>query len=105
MMERFKRGFIEEVRKLHERSLSWEQLESFGLEYRRIAEYLQGKHSYERAVELCRNDLVKFSKRQMTWFKRDQRIHWVTDDDEAQQLVSEWLVKRAEPDGTRGARS
>ncbi len=98
LTERVKRGMVEEVKRLHEQGVSWEKLESFGLEYRRIAEYLQGKLTYEQAMERLRQDIVKFSKRQMTWFKRDPGIHWVTDDDDAQQLVSEWLVARAEPE-------
>lgn len=105
LAERVKRGMVDEVKRLHERGVTWEKLESFGLEYRRMAEYLQGQASYEQAMEQLGRDIIRFSKRQMTWFKRDRRIHWVTDDDEAQQLVSEWLVKRAEPDGPRGARS
>jgi tRNA dimethylallyltransferase len=96
LAERVKRGMVEEVKHLHEQGVSWEKLESFGLEYRRIAEYLQGKLSYEEAMKQLGQDIVKFSKRQMTWFKRDKDIHWVSDDDEAQQIVSEWLVDRAE---------
>lgn len=98
LKERVKRGMVEEVKRLHEQGVTWEKLESFGLEYRRIAEYLQGKLTYEEAMDQLRQDIIKFSKRQMTWFKRDKGIHWVVDDDEAQQLVSEWLVTRAETD-------
>lgn len=102
MMERFKRGFIEEVRKLHTEGMSWERLESMGLEYRRIAEYLQGKYSYDRAVELCKQDLIQFAKRQYTWFRRNRSVDWVASDDEAQRLVSDWLVKRTEGRARKG---
>ncbi|MSU75874.1 tRNA (adenosine(37)-N6)-dimethylallyltransferase MiaA [Patescibacteria group bacterium] len=96
MMERFKRGFIEEVRTLHSEGVSWERLETMGLEYRRIAEYLQGKYPYEQAVELCKQDLIQFAKRQYTWFRSNRKVDWVDSDDEAQRLVSDWLVKRTE---------
>lgn len=99
LKERVKRGMVEEVKRLHEHGVAWGKLESFGLEYRRIAEYLQGKLTHEQAMQQLGQDIIKFSKRQMTWFKRNQRIHWVADDDEAQQLVSEWLVNRAEVGG------
>lgn len=104
LKERVKRGMVEEVKRLHERGVTWEKLESFGLEYRRIAEYLQGKLTYEEAMQQLGQDIIKFSKRQMTWFKRDQRIHWVESNDEAQQLVSEWLVNRAALGGTPGGK-
>lgn len=92
--ERLERGMVKEVEKLHHQGVSWEQFEAFGLEYRRLAEYLQGKLTYQEAVEKARADLFKFAKRQMTWFKRDKRIHWVESEDEAEQLVSNWLVDR-----------
>jgi len=95
MTERREHGMIDEVKRLQESGISWEQLESFGLEYRRVAEHLQGKSSYEEMVERSARDLKAFAKRQLTWFKRDSRISWITDENEAEGLVSDWLVKRA----------
>lgn len=34
---------------------------------------------------------LQFSKRQMTWFKRDKRIHWIKKYPEAENLVREFL--------------
>ncbi len=93
--ERLERGMLEEVKALQARGVSWEQLESFGLEYRRLAEHLQGKLTYQEATERLRQDLLQFAKRQMTWFKRDKRITWVATEDEAEEIVSDWLLARA----------
>jgi tRNA dimethylallyltransferase len=95
MKERMDRGLVDEVKHLHQQGVTWAQFEAFGLEYRRVAEYMQGKLTYEQALAKQRQDLFKFAKRQMTWFKKDRRIKWVDDDDGAEELVSDWLVKRA----------
>jgi tRNA dimethylallyltransferase len=42
-------------------------------------------------VEQLKSAIHKFSKRQMTWFKRDKRIHWVTNQKEAEQLIKGFL--------------
>lgn len=93
--ERLGRGMLDEVKALQQNGVSWEQLESFGLEYRRLAEHLQGKLTFEQAKEKLRRDLLRFAKRQMTWFKGDKRITWVTSEDEAEEVVSDWLLARA----------
>lgn len=76
LLKRLKQGMIEEVKKLHEHGLSWRRLEELGLEYRFIAHYLQQKISYKEMVTILEKEIWQFSKRQMTWLKRDKRIHW-----------------------------
>ena len=96
MKERMEAGMCEEVQALHdEHGVTWDQLEAFGLEYRRIAQYLQGAFSYDEMVEKLTRDITNFAKRQMTWFKRDKRIHWVENENEAESVLSDWLVNRA----------
>lgn len=75
--ERFEQGMIDEVTSLHTQGVSWERLESFGLEYRRIAEYLQGEMTLEEMKDRLEIDIRQFAKRQMTWLKRDPTIVWV----------------------------
>jgi len=74
-----KEGMINEVKRLHQRGVSWQRLESFGLEYRFLAQYLQKKTSYEEMVPLLNRAIADFAKRQMTWFKRDKEIIWTKD--------------------------
>jgi tRNA dimethylallyltransferase len=94
---RLQHGLVEEVESLHHRGVSWEQFESFGLEYRRVAEHLQGKLTYEEMVEQSRRDLIAFAKRQLTWFRKDKRIRWIETEDDAEGIVSDWLIGRASP--------
>lgn len=70
-------GMIDEVKNLQEKGLSWERLESLGLEYRYIAQYLQEKISFEEMKQFIITKSWQFAKRQMMWFKRDKRIQWM----------------------------
>jgi len=50
-------------------------LQSFG--YKELVAYLDGQSTYVEAVEQLKQNTRKFAKRQMTWFKKDQRIEWL----------------------------
>lgn len=82
---------IAEIKKLHANGLSWKRLEEFGLEYRYVAQYLQQKITYQEMMNNIQKESEKFSKRQMTWFKRDKRIHWIKTQKEAEKLVKAFL--------------
>lgn len=89
--ERFEKGMIQEVKDLHEQGVSWEQLEEFGLEYRWIARFLQDKINKEEMKDSLQTDIEQFAKRQMTWFKKDDRIHWVQGEQEAEKLIKDFI--------------
>jgi tRNA dimethylallyltransferase len=82
LKERLSAGMIEEVVNLHREGLSWERLENFGLEYRYIAQYLQGKLSLNGMTEKLNIAIHQFAKRQETWFRRMEKkgvpIIWVS---------------------------
>ena len=96
LMERLeKENMVGEVKKLHKDGVSWKRLESFGLEYKYISLYLQGKLDYEEMVEKLNIAIRQFAKKQMTWFRRwekqGRKINWVKDGEEAEKLVREFL--------------
>jgi tRNA dimethylallyltransferase len=93
MEKRLKQGMAAEVKKLHNKGLSWKRLEEFGLEYRFIAKYLQNKISYSEMKEKLQKEIEHFAKRQMTWLKRDKRIKWVKNPTEAEKSIKEFLNK------------
>jgi tRNA dimethylallyltransferase len=73
---RLKQGMINEVASLNKKGLSWKRLDELGLEYRFVAAFLQKKLSREEMTTKLQNEIYHFSKRQMTWFKRDESINW-----------------------------
>lgn len=76
LLARLKRGMMAEVKKIHQSGVSWERLEQLGLEYRYVALYLQNKMAKSEMIEKLNQEIIKYSKRQMTWFKKDKRISW-----------------------------
>ena len=71
-------GMIDEVQRLIDRGVSLEFLYKLGLEYRFIAQYLSGEiASREEMTALLSTAIKQFSKRQMTWFRRDKSILWL----------------------------
>ncbi len=86
-----RRGLIKEGKNLRKIGLSWKKIEDFGIHYRLISQYLQEKMTYQEMIEISLKELQNYAKRQMTWFKRDKRIHWVRTEREAEKLVKKFL--------------
>jgi tRNA dimethylallyltransferase len=95
LKERLERGMIEEVKELHDRGLSWERLDSFGLEYRYISYYLQNKMTFDEMRAKLTSGIHQFAKRQETWFRRMERkgitINWIEGDNYS--LLKENVIK------------
>jgi tRNA dimethylallyltransferase len=41
---------------------------------------LEGNLSLDQAVDILKRNTRRFAKRQMTWFRRDNRIKWLNPD-------------------------
>lgn len=84
LKERLDEGMIEEVQHLHQQGVNWETLEFYGLEYRFIAQHLQGHLTRNDMVQKLASAIHQFAKRQDTWFRRMERngytIHWLDGD-------------------------
>lgn len=78
LLARMRRGMIAEVRKLHEQGLSWKRMDSLGLEYRFLSQFLQNKISKVEMIERLNIAIRQYAKRQMVWFKRNKNIKWVS---------------------------
>ena|SRR3989344_6135013 len=95
---RLKQGMVREVVKLHKQGVGWKRLDDFGLEYRQISRWLKNskrkqKQSFSNSQEYKNllRDIIKYSKRQMTWFKRNKDIHWVKNRNGAEKLIKKFI--------------
>ena len=91
LLARFKQGMITEVKKLRAGGISWQRLHDLGLGYRVIPEYLKGNISLIETKKGVALSEIQYSKRQMTWFKRNQEIHWLKSPTEATRLGRAFL--------------
>ena len=91
LLERLNDGMIDEVKKLVKIGLPINRLHYFGLEYRFIGKYLKGEIDYDSMVMQLNTAINRFSKRQMTFFRRMEKrgipIQWFKKDDS--QLFTE----------------
>ena len=95
-----KEDMVGEVRRLRlptgrqAHGLSWQRLENFGLEYKFIAKYLQGKLTYKQMNEQLYSATCRFAKRQLTWFKRmnnfSHPIFWLNNYTKVQEKVKDF---------------
>ena len=91
LIKRLKGKMINEIKKLTKSGVNFKRLYDFGLEYRWIGLYLQKKITKEEMIQGLYKAIKDFSKRQMTWFKRDEEIHWIKNQKEAEKSIKKFL--------------
>jgi len=74
-------GMIREAKKLKANKLSYTRMESLGLEYRYLARLLQKKITQQEFIDQLFSAIKDYSKRQMTWFRRNPKIKWFTPNE------------------------
>ncbi len=80
-------GLVEEIRALLARyDYRLPALQALG--YREIGAYLRGEAGWEEAVALLKRNTRRLAKRQLTWFKRDERLRWWEVDPERIEEIS-----------------
>ena len=84
LKQRLTAGMIEEVEKLMQNGISSEKLNYFGLEYKFVSQYIDGKLNYNDMFQKLNSAIHNFAKRQMTWFRKMERegveINWFPPD-------------------------
>lgn len=75
--EMFARGLEDEVKSLLQAGVGPGATAMQAIGYKETAAYLRGEMTREEAVETVKRETRRYAKRQMTWFRRDPRIHWV----------------------------
>ncbi|MFA5967580.1 MAG: tRNA (adenosine(37)-N6)-dimethylallyltransferase MiaA [Patescibacteria group bacterium] len=89
--EMYKQGLVKETKKLLAKGYDFTKPAFSALGYKHILGYLQHKITLHEALDRMRQDTQRYAKRQMTWFKRDPRIHWIKDYTEAETLIRNFL--------------
>ena len=84
-------GLVEEARTVYpKRALN--SLQTVG--YKELFAYFDGAYDLNRAIELIQQNTRHYAKRQLTWFRRDEDIHWLNAKDEYAKncdIIDDWL--------------
>ncbi len=85
-------GFVDEVRDLAARGLREGLTASRGLGYQQVLAYLAGELSEQEAKQATIDGTRRFARKQLGWFARDPRIHWLqASDPRAAETITEIL--------------
>ncbi|HEY3198386.1 MAG TPA: tRNA (adenosine(37)-N6)-dimethylallyltransferase MiaA [Nitrospirales bacterium] len=96
-------GLVEETQRLLDAGYG-EHLGSMkALGYRQITGYLKGRYGYDEAVRKLQRDTRHFAKRQMTWFRSDPNVHWLSlGEHESAEEVADRVLAYLQAEGIPG---
>ena len=78
-------GLLDEVRALRSRGMTEDMTSMHAIGYRQLLRYLDGRYSYEEAVEEIQCETRRYAKRQLTWFRREKNARFT--DVEKEDLI------------------
>jgi tRNA dimethylallyltransferase len=81
LLERMADGMLDEAKQLHTDGMTYERMDTLGLEYRYLARHLQGVIDKDTMLAELETKIRQFAKRQLTWLKRDKSIEWFAPKD------------------------
>jgi tRNA dimethylallyltransferase len=80
--EMIKNGLIEEIERLDLNKLSSTAKQAIG--YKQFIEFYKNEDpakSIEQVIEKIKQESRHYAKRQLTWFRKDERINWINVDE------------------------
>ena len=86
-------GLIDEVKRLREMGYTRDLNSMQGIGYKEVMDYLGEKYTIDEMTEIIKQSSRRYAKRQMTWFRRDERIHYLKSENasrEARKLIDEF---------------
>ena len=85
-------GLVEEVKQLRDH-FGCEIPSMSGIGYRQLCRYFEGAQTLEESMEEIKKDSRQYAKRQMTWWKKDERIVWIKGREEATKLIKKFIYQ------------
>ncbi|MGE5893232.1 MAG: tRNA (adenosine(37)-N6)-dimethylallyltransferase MiaA [bacterium] len=71
----FTAGLVQEVQRVMELHPCYTAMQAIG--YKEVSRYLLGEQSLEETRALVKRESRRYAKRQYTWFRKEEGIHWV----------------------------
>lgn len=96
-----KNGLLDETKKILSTDCS--KTSSMAIGYKELIPYLNNECTLEDAVEKLKRETRRYAKRQLTWFRRDNEIHWFDTDtysdinvlfDDASKLYEKYIDEK-----------
>ena len=88
--EMIKDGLLEEVRQLHKK-YPWDLAPMQSIDYQEFKDFFEGKKTITETIKTINAHHLAYARRQMTWFKKDKDINWITSQKEAAEKIENFL--------------
>lgn len=93
--KRINTGIEREIRKLISSGISWDSQSMTSLGYRQWRDFFEGRITKTEVINNWKKEELRYAKRQLTWFKKDIRIHWFDSSKKnyiegVEKLVKKW---------------
>ncbi len=80
-------GLVDEVQHLKKIGFSPKLNALRTVGYKEVFDFLADDISYENMIELIKRNTRRYAKRQLTWFRRNDRINWISLDGQKEESV------------------
>lgn len=93
--EMIKLGLVEEVENIIKQGYNTQLNALNTVGYKEVISYLEKEISLNRAIELIKRNTRRYAKRQLTWFRKDNRIKWfeIQSKNEIQEITTKIINK------------
>ena len=90
----FDSGLFEEVEKLFNSGITFDNQSMQGIGYREFKGFFEGSSSLYDVKEQIKKDTRHFAKRQMTWFNNQMNVEWHKDTNSLMKSIVKWLYNQ-----------
>ena len=93
------RGLADEVFRLIRMGLTADHISMKAIGYKELISYFNGEYPLEKAIENVKKNTRHYAKKQLTWFRRYDKIKWYNiseypDDAAAIEGITGWLEEK-----------
>jgi tRNA dimethylallyltransferase len=93
--QRLEDGLLGEIKNLLAKGYGWDDPGMNTLAYKEFRDYFENNQSLEECIQRWKYDEHGYARRQLTWFKGDEKINWfdITRDkwvDDLEKMVHNW---------------
>ena len=81
-------GLVEEVKSIVDMGIGKDTTAMQAIGYKEIVQYLDGEISIEEAVDKIKQGSRRYAKRQLTWYRRNEKVNWVKNIDEVLKILN-----------------
>ena len=85
-------GLIDEVERLMDAGAAPALTARQAIGYKELIAYLEGTIALDEAVELIKMRSRRYAKRQLSWFRRDGRISWISMDELDEDAAATFIM-------------